>query len=474
MKVSKRQSVEYLFKSLALPGLKRYILILACAITTIVFGVLWLLDKHPIMRIGKFLRELLYDTSNFLPNNVNGIIAITVGAIMLVYGIVKTLQVVLGGYFPEGRDSIPEVLYKKRYLDRAPRVVVVGGGTGLSNLLRGLKRYTNNITAIVTVGDDGGSSGRLRTELGVLPPGDIRNCITALADEDKLVTELFRYRFEQGEGLEGHSFGNLFITALCAVTKGDMLEAVRTASRVLNSRGQVLPATLDGLTLKAEFTDGTSVVGESNITSAGKRIKRLSLEPAIPIAVSEAITSIMQAELIVLGPGSLFTSIIPNLLIPEITEAIRHSSAAKIYVCNVMTQPGETTDFSVGDHVKAILAHTGGLTTEAGKLVNAVLVNDLSPPAAVLEKLLSANVRMVKYDQDKLREFGIDVIRRPLVSETSVSHHDSLKLARILMLWFFRYSRRRAKTVKPVSFSFSEKKIVVKKEPAEVISSRQS
>lgn len=474
MKFNKHKSIEYLFKSLALPGLKRYILILASGITLIVFGVLWLFDKHPVYRIIKFLRELLYDTSNFLPNNVNGIIAITVGGVIVVYASVKFIQHLLGAYFPEGRESIPEVLYKKRYLDRAPKVVVVGGGTGLSNLLRGLKRYTNNITAIVTVGDDGGSSGRLRTELGVLPPGDIRNCITALADEDKLVTELFRYRFESGEGLEGHSFGNLFITALCAVTHGDMLEAVRTASRVLNSRGQVLPATLDTLTLKAEFTDGTMVVGESNITSAGKRISRLSLLPAEPAAVSEALTAIMQAELIVLGPGSLFTSIIPNLLIPEIAEAIRNSPAAKIYVCNVSTQPGETTDFSVGDHVQAILTHTGGLTTESGKLINAVLVNDLNPPQAVLEKLARANVRMVKYDQERLREFGIDVIRRPLTSEGSASHHDPLKLARILMMWFFRYTRRRAKTVKPVSFSFSEKKVVVKKEPAEVISSRKS
>ncbi|HND08019.1 MAG TPA: YvcK family protein, partial [Candidatus Obscuribacter sp.] len=337
-----KRSFDYRVRSLMLPGLKRYILVILVSICAIVFGVLWMLDKHPVLRIQKFLHEVVSDTAAVLPSKVNGIIAISVGSICLLGAMVRITQTLLGAYLPEDREAIPDVLYRRRYLERGPKVVVVGGGTGLSNLLNGLKRYSNNLTAIVTVGDDGGSSGRLRQELGVLPPGDIRNCITALADQDKIVTELFRYRFSSGEGLEGHSFGNLFITALCAVTGGDIIQATRTASRVLNSCGQVLPSTLSSLTLTAEYTDGSKVVGESSIVEMGKRIRAITCEPAQPEAVAEAVEAIMEAELIVLGPGSLYTSIIPNLLVPGIVSAIREAQARKIYICNVMTQPGET------------------------------------------------------------------------------------------------------------------------------------
>lgn len=448
----KKKSLDYRVRSWMLPGLKRYILMIALSIASIIFGVLWLLDKHPLMRIGNFVHEMVSDYKQVLSTKANGIIAISVGGLGLFIFILKMTQEVLGAYLPEDREAIPDVLYRRRYLERGPKVVVIGGGTGLSNLLKGLKRYTNNITAIVTVGDDGGSSGRLRQELGVLPPGDIRNCITALADEEKIVTELFRYRFESGEGLEGHSFGNLFLTAVCAITHGDMIEAVRTASRVLNSCGQVLPSTLDALNLMAEFEDGTIVRGESHITEAGKRIKRLFCEPAEPHATEEALEAIYDAELIVLGPGNLYTSIIPNLIVPGIAEAVRRSTAQKIYICNVMTQPGETTDYSVGDHVQAILAHSQTPFGAGMRLMHAVLVSDYSNAAYSNSSAAansSAGNKPVRFDPERLRELGVVPIRKALVSESTVSHHDPLKLARVIMMWFFRTKRKRPARVTP-------------------------
>ena len=430
----KKKSLDYRVRSWMLPGLKRYILMIALSIASIIFGVLWLLDKHPLMRIGNFVHEMVSDYKQVLSTKANGIIAISVGGLGLFIFILKMTQEVLGAYLPEDREAIPDVLYRRRYLERGPKVVVIGGGTGLSNLLKGLKRYTNNITAIVTVGDDGGSSGRLRQELGVLPPGDIRNCITALADEEKIVTELFRYRFESGEGLEGHSFGNLFITALCAVTGGDIIKATRTASHVLNSCGQVLPSTLSSLTLTAEFVDGTKVTGESVLTTVGKRIKTITCEPALPEAVQEAVEAILDAELIVLGPGSLYTSIIPNLLVPGIVSAIRAAEGRKLYVCNVSTQAGETTGYSVGDHVEALLAHAGSVKTNEGRLLHAVLVNEGK----------TDQTAFVRFDPEKVKEQGLTVIKRPLTSDTTVAHHDSTKLARAIVMWLYRTGRMRA------------------------------
>lgn len=432
-----KRTWQYQLRGLMLPGLKRWIVFIGFGIFVIVFGVCLLLDLHPVDATFRFTRELLSDATRLLPSRVSGLIALLAGGVLVFASVVKILHNILGAYFPDDRESIPDVLYRKRHLERGPKVVVVGGGTGLSTLLRGLKGFTHNITAVVTVGDDGGSSGRLRQELGVLPPGDLRNCITALADEDKLVTELFRYRFERGDGLEGHSFGNLFLTAVSAITKGDMLEAARVASRVLNSCGQVLPSTLVSMTLHAEFTDGRTVHGESNIPDADGQIRRVTCEPDGPEATPEAIEAIKNADMLVLGPGSLYTSIIPNLLVDGIPEAIAESKARKIYVCNVMTQKGETMNYTVADHVIALLQHAGfGPNVPgrpAGKLLEAVLVNGQLPA-------FDANLPAVpvRYDPDRLKELGVRAVVRPLCGADFPGHHDPIRLAQSLMLWYFR------------------------------------
>ncbi len=254
-------------------------------------------------------------------------------------------------------------------LARGPRIVAVGGGTGLSALLSGLKQHTSNLTAIVTVADDGGSSGRLRRGLGMLPPGDIRSCLVALADDESLMSRLFQYRFEEGDGLQGHSFGNLFLAALAEVT-GDFERAVRESTSVLKVRGQVLPATLQSVTLHAELQGGERVEGESTITAADRLPLRVWLEPERPAAVPQALEALAGADMIVLGPGSVYTSIVPNLLIPDVREAIKRSRARVVYVCNVMTQPGETDGYSAADHLRAIYRHG------AAGMVDDVLVND--------------------------------------------------------------------------------------------------
>lgn len=438
-----KHSWQYRMRSYMLPGLKRWIGAIVIGIAVIVYGALVLLGKHPLHWTLNALTDALQDITAHLPQRVTGIIAISLGGIAVFIAIVKIMSSVLGAYLPSDRESIPDVLYRRRHLDRGPKVVVIGGGHGLSNLLRGLKGFTNNLTAIVTVGDDGGSSGRLREQLGVLPPGDIRNCITALADEDRLVTDLFKYRFEQGHGLEGHSFGNLFLTAVCAITSGDMLEAARVASRVLNSCGQVLPSTLSSMVLIAEMEDGRTVRGESVIPDADGRIKRLYCEPELPAATPEALDAIANADMIVLGPGSLYTSIIPNLLVKGVPEAIMESPARKVYVCNVMTQKGETTNYTVGDHVEALLQHAGFFRSGSNqnipsyKFIEGVMINVEARPAG-------STAAPVRYDPDRLRHLGVRPILRPLVSEGYAGHHDPHRLAEALMLWYFRQRPRRA------------------------------
>ena len=409
-----------------IPGLqvKRWFALIFLGAVLMTLGVLILFDIKPVFYTMEFIRKIAMNVST----EWIAFAIVMFGAGMFFKGWQKTNLSMLDG---ADKQSLLENLYRRRKLNRGPKIVAVGGGTGLSMLLRGIKNITNNVTAVVTVGDDGGSSGRLREEMGVLPPGDIRNCIAALADDEDLVTKLFQYRFRNGEGLEGHSFGNLFLTALCSIT-GDMVRAVKESSNVLSIRGRVLPSTLDDMKLVAEMEDGRIIHGESNIPEAHGKIKRLFTDPQNCHALADVISAIREAELIILGPGSLYTSVIPNLLIQEISHEIAKSNAKKIYVCNIMTQPGETDGYSVCDHVNAIMKHAG-----SKKVIDAVLVNDFMP-SNLAKKYEMAGSYPVKLDLDNLKKLGVKLVTRKLIedSKEGLVRHSSNRVARAIYYWF--------------------------------------
>lgn len=409
-----------------IPGLqvKRWFALIFLGAVLMTLGVLILFDIKPVFYTMEFIRKIAMNVST----EWIAFAIVMFGAGMFFKGWQKTNLSMLDG---ADKQSLLENLYRRRKLNRGPKIVAVGGGTGLSMLLRGIKNITNNVTAVVTVGDDGGSSGRLREEMGVLPPGDIRNCIAALADDEDLVTKLFQYRFRNGEGLEGHSFGNLFLTALCSIT-GDMVRAVKESSNVLSIRGRVLPSTLDDMKLVAEMEDGRIIHGESNIPEAHGKIKRLFTDPQNCHALADVISAIREAELIILGPGSLYTSVIPNLLIQEISHEIAKSNAKKIYVCNIMTQPGETDGYGVCDHVNAIMKHAG-----SKKVIDAVLVNDFMP-SNLAKKYEMAGSYPVKLDFENLKKLGVKLVTRKLIedSKEGLVRHSSNRVARAIYYWF--------------------------------------
>lgn len=345
------------------------------------------------------------------------------GIAVMFTGLVRTIRSLLDAVrpVPAGETELVDVLVQRRSRQRGIKVVAIGGGTGLSTLLSGLKSYTENISAIVTVGDDGGSSGRLRRELGILPPGDIRNCLVALADTEPLMQRLFQHRFSDG-GLRGHNFGNLFIAALTEIT-GDFESAVHAASRVLAIRGHVIPSTCGNAQLVAEHPDGTRTVGESKISEAVQPIRRLRLEPADLEPTAEALAALREADLIILGPGSLYTSLLPNLLIPGVVEAIVQSSALKVYVCNVMTQFRETHGFTGADHVRALIAHT-----HPG-LIQVCALNAGYVPDELLAKYRSEDAVPVEPDVERIRAMGYQVIVQDFMSTENFVRHDPDKLA---------------------------------------------
>lgn len=417
-----------------LPGLevKRWFLLIITGAILAAIGLCIIYNLRPVYS----LINMIVRITQMLPSEIIGWLLILLGAFLFFLGWLRTNYSILDVNNERNRHAVLEDLYRRRKLNRGPKIVAIGGGTGLSTMLKGIKKITNNITAVVTVGDDGGSSGKLREELGVLPPGDIRSCIAALADDEDLVAKLFQYRFKDCAGLSGHSFGNLFLTAMCSIT-GDMVRAVKESSKVLSIRGRVLPSTLDDMRLVAEMDDGSIIKGESNIPESGKRIKRLFSEPSNCKALEDVIWAIHDADLIILGPGSLYTSVIPNLLIKDIAKAVNDSKAKKIYVCNIMTQPGETDGFSVSDHIKTLIKHA-----KFDKIMDAVLVNN-DLPTELLAPYKDAGSEPVVVDKDEINRMGIEIVQKNLIEDkryedghSSFVRHSPSRLARIIYYWY--------------------------------------
>ncbi len=325
-------------------------------------------------------------------------------------------------------EELVDILYEKKQLEKGPKIVALGGGTGLSNLLRGFKKYTSNITAIVTVADDGGSSGKLREELNILPPGDIRNCLVALADIEPLMKELMQHRFYKKGDLEGHSFGNLFIASMTEVV-GDFEQAVRESSKVLAIKGEVLPATNQNVQIGAIYKDNTKIMGESDIPENEKKIKKVFLKPADCKPTDNALKAIKEADIITIGPGSLFTSILPNLLIDEIVDQINKSQAKKVYICNTMTQPGETTGYTAGDHLQTIYDHINS------EIFDYILINKEKGSPELIHKYANEGAYPVKIDENKLKKKNIKILKENLLSGERYLRHDPVKTTkRILKL----------------------------------------
>lgn len=406
MKIKLRTLFKWLYPGI---GIKRWIGLSA-------FGVVLLILGTAHLRIDEFW-----------PLRVLDAVVVTSGIIILILGIKRMVRSFIAVFMPSSRATeLVDILYRQKHLSRGPKIVAIGGGTGLSVLLSGLKEYTSNITAIVTVADDGGSSGRLREQFDILPPGDIRNCLVALADAPTLMQDLFQFRFEDNSDLAGHSFGNLFITVMTRLT-GDFEKAIKETSKVLALKGQVIPSTLTSVVLTAEHEDGTKTIGENKIPKAKRPIKKVFLNPAKPQATPDAIKAIEDAQLIVLGPGSLYTSIIPNLLIDEIKQAVVASQATKIYVCNVMTQPGESDNYTAADHIKALVEHSHP------RVLDYCVVNNREIPEAVLKRYAQQNSHFVVSDRRRLENMGYRVVEDSFaIIENGVVRHDPSRLAQII------------------------------------------
>ncbi|RME31219.1 MAG: YvcK family protein [Thermoflexia bacterium] len=403
-------------------GVKRWALVLASGLILTGMGLNLLFH-----RMALYSRALL-GRSPLFPDWVWGLALVGLGTGLGILGLLRMNRALVSPFLRDP-DCLADTLYRYRKGAQGPKVVAIGGGHGLATLLRGLKAYTSNITAIVTVADDGGSSGRLRRALGVLPPGDFRNCIAALADDEALMAQLFQYRFPTtgGDvGLDGHSFGNLFITAMAEVT-GSFERALMESSRVLAIRGEVLPSTLHNVTLMGDLREETSpegvrrVAGESTLTEARGVIERVYLEPDDVPAYPRAVRAILEADLVVAGPGSLYTSVLPNLLVREIAQAIAATRALRVYVCNVATQRGETDGYSVGDHIAALERHVGR------GLFPIVLANDNFAYADRLPEGVEPPRLTVPPDA------AYTLITADLVDPQRPWRHDSEKLARALM-----------------------------------------
>jgi uncharacterized cofD-like protein len=404
------------------PGIKvkRWVMLGSMGILFMIFGMLEFVNR-------RFYS--MYYISFYMFLIFSGVFVVYVS---ITQGMRSIIALINKGYLNVSIDSrkLENLIYEKRLLVKGPKIVVIGGGTGLSTMLRGLKYYTSNITAIVTVADDGGGSGDLREDLGMLAPGDIRNCILALADTEPLMEELLQYRFKDGR-LKNQSFGNLFLAAMDGISN-NFEEAVHKMSSVLAVTGRVIPVTLDNVTLKAKLKNGNIVEGESNIPEEAIRqnsgIDKVFIDPKDAKALKEAVEAISEADAIILGPGSLYTSVIPNLLVRDIAGAIQKTSALKLYVSNIMTQPGETDDYSVEDHLKAIFNHVGD------KLIDYVVINVGKIDDELKDRYKEEASHLVKIDELAVKELGVNVIEGNFISiKNGLIRHNSEKLASILI-----------------------------------------
>lgn len=400
-------------------GVKRWVLLALVSLALAIFGTVLTFAYNAILfslDVTVWINTL---TGRLLDSVALGFSCLVLGVTGVVIGVRGVYKAVERAY----DTNFLETALKRRRLETGERLVALGGGTGLSTMLRGLKQGSSNITAIVTMADNGGSSGMLR-EHGMLPPGDLRNCIAALAEAEPLMQRLFQHRFEGLGALKGHSLGNLIVAAMFEMT-GDFDRAVRETSRVLAIRGRVLPSTLEDIGLCAELEDGETVCGQTGVNAAHD-IARVYLEPDAPGALPGAVEAIQNAEVIVIGPGSLYTSIIPNLLVPQIAEAIKASPAPKIYVCNVMTQPNETLGYSASAHVRAIIRHIGhGVITH-------VLINSAPVPPEVLERYAASGSEPVRNDEEEVELLGVRPIHGPFIdiSEADIANPNAKNVVR--------------------------------------------
>jgi uncharacterized cofD-like protein len=407
-------------------GYKRWLVLVILGTTLLGLGLaLIVLDLYHNAPDNWLIPILARLSLRFLDRPIRVIIFGGIGVIMVLIGVWGANQSLLRPFVQPGKPLI-DTLESFRRRDRGPRIVVLGGGHGLASLLRGLKAYTRNITAIVTVTDDGGSSGELRRNVGILPPGDIRHCLAALSDDEDLLTQVFQYRFAAGAGLEGHTLGNLFITALTEIT-GSFETAVAESGRVLAVHGQVLPSTLTDIRLLADIEDDDgktrNVIGETQIREAQGKIKRLWLDPTNTPAFPPAISAVLSADLIIIGPGSLFSSLLPNLLVRDLAEAVRVSHALKFFICNVATERGETDAFDCLDHVQTVEKHGGS------NLFDLVICNNH------FEGELGENVNWVKMSDELLEHTS--VYCADLVDPDYPWRHDSKRLSKTVMNLFY-------------------------------------
>jgi len=405
-----------------MPGMqvKRWLALLLAGITAMALGIAYtLIEAYQTGEVPTNVQPLLsVATLQFLPQTVRAVLFLVIGLGMALGGLYGLNRSLLTAVAPEGSAALVDIVDRRRRRRSDAKIVAIGGGTGLSTLLRGLKEHTDQITAIVTVADDGGSSGRLRQSLGVHPPGDFRQCIAALANTEPLMQRLFEYRFGDGTELGGHAFGNLFIVAMTGIT-GSFESALRASSRVLAVRGRIVPSTLTHVTLFAELADDRVMAGESRVPHGEAPIRRVFLEPDAPAAYPEAVAAILDADLIILGPGSLYTSVLPNLLVPDIAAALEATRAPVVYVANVATQPGETDGYSLQDHIEALRRHLGR------PVIDVVVANDNLVP---LER--NPNLPLVPPVLGPNRGGYVpELVTADLVSDAQPTRHDPDRLA---------------------------------------------